>query len=1123
MPLIVRCPLCKGNKEYEEDDLQVSSLLCPNCNEVSRIEDYSVMTFCPNCHQKLAIPANMINVEEIYCAKCDFPFKPNTSFSLEKNTVESELTNYNTKEKKQIYKCGSYFDKYEIISLLGRGGMGEVYLAKHLLLNKTVALKIMRAQAAAKNPVTAKRFIREAKLANKIKSPNIIDVYDVGIEQKNNNLFIAMEYVDGLNLHEMLHLRGKFSEFETLHIANEVCNALLLMEENKIVHRDIKPSNIMINSKKEVKLADLGIAKVDSSTFEGELTLTQENLVFGTPEYASPEQCRASHNTDTRSDIYSLGATMYYMVTGVSPFKGENAMDTIVKVINEPLPDISLREPNLTYAFYKLLNDMMAKSPEARPQTITELKARIQQAIEGNESIDTSNNNNSLKRLGAFLHKIDRLSLMKNWNITENPTATNTGINVLTKFCKIAGIIIFILGILSLIGIIDKRIATIFQPPEKKIPKVLPPPQQSKKVTKYPTSNVAKQESTPQKNTIKNTLKVEEFSKLYHEIFLANSDISTPQSFTSIKSRLDRAKKILNNKKLIQYKNLDSRFHDIFNFYTQQKDSLLQQLKYSQLRTQNLKSSYYSSYATREIKEAINTYFIHVANHDVNRQNIVFSQIKELFENKYINLDMLITIPKKVKYSFNYTTIYPTKIDEDLTLCLIAIVFDKNSSQYPLCKYLKELLKKRFFNIPCYQSLDYKELIPLGIEDYSNALLNSAMSLDENDNTLSLALIKNGNNVNVEDSNGNTILHHLTRTSNLEVIKSCLLAGCNINKTNKDGETALFIAERYCNEEVRNLLLQFGCNPNIKNKVDKTAKFYRYMGEFNVAIKQSNFRTLKLLLQKYPHLKDEFLWNKYTPCQYAIITKHPKLLKLFLDNKANLEKYHPERNLTTLQLLHLNVYPKTIKALDKYKLKTITKLVTSQNVDIFTTTNVNGGKILLVQLNSSTKKSYFAEHLLRSLAEKFDTTKDLPILLDKLTKPYKKIISPFTTISANYTSLDFEVLTLLLEQSAWMNNSVLKFKEQMPEILGRLAIDVKCLKILSKYGFNFKTLDTKGKSTLDYFILALAKELNYTDNLVVKVDEFLSNPTLDTKYKKYLEKYQYLLTKGLKGNKLVIP
>ena len=386
MSFIVRCPSCKANNELEEEDLEKSLLECPSCGNKSLIEDFSVLMFCPHCRQKLAIPADMINEEEIYCVACDMPFKPKTSISLNDDLEEDDSTTLYANEEQvstQLFHPGDFFDKYEIISLLGKGGMGEVYLANHLLLNKNVAIKIMLASCAAKSPIVAKRFIREAKLANKIQSPNIIAVYDVGIEQTNSHLFIAMEYVNGRNLSEIMHLRGTFTESETLSIALEVCNALLLMETNHIVHRDIKPSNIMINDKKVVKLADLGIAKADSTSAAGELTLTADSLVFGTPNYASPEQCRSSHHTDTRSDIYSLGATMFHMVTGQAPFSGITPMDIMYKVLNEDPLDINTLAPNLSTPFKQLIIDMMQKNPALRPQCITDLIDRIKDIISG--------------------------------------------------------------------------------------------------------------------------------------------------------------------------------------------------------------------------------------------------------------------------------------------------------------------------------------------------------------------------------------------------------------------------------------------------------------------------------------------------------------------------------------------------------------------------------------------------------------------------------------------------------------------------------------------------------------------------------------------------------------------
>jgi hypothetical protein len=242
------------------------------------------------------------------------------------------------------------------------------------------------------------------------------------------------------------------------------------------------------------------------------------------------------------------------------------------------------------------------------------------------------------------------------------------------------------------------------------------------------------------------------------------------------------------------------------------------------------------------------------------------------------------------------------------------------------------------------------------------------------------------------------------------------------------------------------------------------------------------------------------------------------MLKILFQHNVNLEKFHPDRKVTTLQELYLHLYPKTLKALDKEKLQEITKLVTKQNIDLFTTTNVRGGKLLLVELNSSLKKSYFAENLLRSLATKFDSNKDLPILLDKLTKPYKKIVSPFLTIEDNYQAKDFEVLNVLLEQNAWIKSNNPAIKELMPEILGRLKIDVNCLTILARYGFDFKVKDSKGKNTLDYFISAFAQEINCNENKVAKVNEFLTSQNLEAKYKKHQEKYLYLLSRNLRAN-----
>jgi hypothetical protein len=216
---------------------------------------------------------------------------------------------------------------------------------------------------------------------------------------------------------------------------------------------------------------------------------------------------------------------------------------------------------------------MMAKSPTNRPQTITELQTRIFQVIESiqsNESIDTTLNNNSLKTLNSFLHKIDRLSLIKNWNLNETETMSNTGVNLLTKFCKITGIVILILGFLSFICIvtgikIDKRIAAIFQKQKNNITNSLPIQKiaytSKNALTKLPpnynSSKIAvKKDKAKTSDSAKSTLTIEEFTKLYNELFFTDPELSHLNSFNSIENRLTRTNKILANEKLNQYNDI---------------------------------------------------------------------------------------------------------------------------------------------------------------------------------------------------------------------------------------------------------------------------------------------------------------------------------------------------------------------------------------------------------------------------------------------------------------------------------------------------------------------------------------------------------------------------------------
>lgn len=267
-------------------------------------------------------------------------------------------------------------EKYRIESLIGYGGMGEVYLATHMLLNRQCALKILPPAIARRNPNHSKRFLREAKLATRFKHPNIIEVWDVGLDPVTGVNYIAMEYVRGQTIAEWL-TGGPLEEKNVLIIATKVAEVLEVAQSLNIVHRDIKPSNIMITYEGDVKVADLGIAKSDPDSAVGESAVTLQDTVLGTPFYASPEQCRAAHQATVQSDIYSLGATMYHMLTGVKPYAGENSFEVMAKVLEEDPPPVHKVNPKVTLGTSRLVARMMAKEPQDRPAGPTALLKQL--------------------------------------------------------------------------------------------------------------------------------------------------------------------------------------------------------------------------------------------------------------------------------------------------------------------------------------------------------------------------------------------------------------------------------------------------------------------------------------------------------------------------------------------------------------------------------------------------------------------------------------------------------------------------------------------------------------------------------------------------------------------------
>ncbi|MEO6124843.1 MAG: Stk1 family PASTA domain-containing Ser/Thr kinase [Ilumatobacteraceae bacterium] len=251
-------------------------------------------------------------------------------------------------------------DRYEIQQRIGRGGMADVLLARDLLLDRPVAIKVLFAEFAT-DPSFVERFRREAQSAAGLTHPNIVGVYDWG--KYGGTYFIAMEYVQGRTLADIIRANGRVSAVQAAEIASEVSAALAFAHRNGVVHRDIKPANILIGSSGQVKVADFGIARAVNSAADS--NLTQVGLVMGTATYFSPEQAQGAQ-PDPRSDLYSLGVVMYEMVGGRPPFAGDNPVAIAYKQVHESPQPLNQIAPDVPRPYEAIVAKLLAKNPAVR-------------------------------------------------------------------------------------------------------------------------------------------------------------------------------------------------------------------------------------------------------------------------------------------------------------------------------------------------------------------------------------------------------------------------------------------------------------------------------------------------------------------------------------------------------------------------------------------------------------------------------------------------------------------------------------------------------------------------------------------------------------------------------------
>lgn len=264
-------------------------------------------------------------------------------------------------------------DRYEIEKLVGEGGMANVYLARDTILDRKVAVKVLRGDLAGDEKFV-RRFQREALSASSLSHPNIVEIYDVGEDE--GNFYIVMEYIEGKTLKQLIKKRGVLSLPEAIDIMLQLLDALASAHDSYIIHRDIKPQNIMIKESGLVKITDFGIAMALNSA-----QLTQTNSVMGSVHYLPPEQASGKGST-IRSDIYSLGILMFEMLTGKVPFKGDSAVEIALKHMKEPLPNPKELNPVIPVSVENIILKATAKNPKNRYKDVREMKDDIKTCLD---------------------------------------------------------------------------------------------------------------------------------------------------------------------------------------------------------------------------------------------------------------------------------------------------------------------------------------------------------------------------------------------------------------------------------------------------------------------------------------------------------------------------------------------------------------------------------------------------------------------------------------------------------------------------------------------------------------------------------------------------------------------
>lgn len=263
---------------------------------------------------------------------------------------------------------------YVLLSKIGSGGMGQVFMARHRLMDRIVAIKLLPT-SLTKDEASNKRFQREVKAAARLTHPNIVHATDAG--QQHGVWYLVMEYVEGVDLSSHIRKRGSISISTALEYIQQAAEGLAYAHEQGVVHRDIKPANLLLDTNGKLKILDMGLARFDVEGASPD-DLTSTGVVMGTVDYMAPEQARNTKLADARADIYSLGITLHYLLTGKPAYQGDSVVEKLMAHQTHPIPSLTEACPGASIALDRLFSRMIAKQPEDRFQSMKELISQIQ-------------------------------------------------------------------------------------------------------------------------------------------------------------------------------------------------------------------------------------------------------------------------------------------------------------------------------------------------------------------------------------------------------------------------------------------------------------------------------------------------------------------------------------------------------------------------------------------------------------------------------------------------------------------------------------------------------------------------------------------------------------------------